>query len=196
MLLNYKDRINLLTVVAEMLFAPHVKTKRCDDAMRNVQPFPANGVGQDVYEGTFTGISVEVSSASGIAALYNNGFYGKGSHSRSVPSTLLAFSVRNQSDGRLEVEETLSLGLEEAFFLSFFLKVLRISDVDGELLEWQCLLKEALKVNCLFLESLSAYIYLKSKGWVVKSGLKFGGDFRKFANNGSVNTAYCLQLCN
>lgn len=163
----------------QMLFLPHVKTKRCDDAKRNVQPFPTCRDIEELYNGTFSGISVEVSSPCGIAGLFNNGFYGKGSHSRSVPNSLLLSSSRSQCDETYEFKETLSLGLEEAFYLSFCLKVLRVSNFCGEQLGWQCFLKDALQVNSLFLESLAAYIYLKSKGWVVKSGMKFGGDFRK-----------------
>lgn len=79
------------------------------------------------------------------------------------------------------IEETLSLLLEEAFFLHFSLRCLKIIDFDQtytftteELLEAFC------KIDAKFIQRFVVYHYYRSKNWVVKSGLKFGGDFRKF----------------
>lgn len=159
-----------------MFFAPHVKNKRGGNW--NILPFPppCSEEGQKFYKGIFTGVSIEVCDTSDILALYNNGFYGKGSHSRSVPNAL----IKASQDNTLGVEETLSLGLEEAFFLSYYLKVLQISDLSNKELKWQDLMTAALNINDNFMESLASYLYLKSKGWVVKSGLKFAGNYCKF----------------
>lgn len=163
-----------------MFFTPNLKRKRGANNKWLVQPFPKiETSGQ--YKGVFTGISVEVSTKEDIVALYDNGFYGKGSHSRSIPQV-----VFQNSNGRVLQktedisEETLCLGLEEAFFLSFYLRVLKICDEDSNEMSFERFLQEALGINNMFVESLASYLYLKSKGWVVKSGLKFGGNFCKY----------------
>ncbi|XP_013115401.2 tRNA-splicing endonuclease subunit Sen2 [Stomoxys calcitrans] len=156
-----------------MFFAPNFKSKR--GGSWNIQPFPPNCVaeGQENYNGIFTGISVEVCNECDIRALYSNGFYGKGSHSRSIPNALL----QNESEDKKKIEESLSLGLEESFFLSYFLNVLKITDLNNEAMNWKDFIRYAQEVNVDFIESLASYLYLKSKGWVVKSGLKFAGNY-------------------
>lgn len=77
------------------------------------------------------------------------------------------------------IEETLVLTLEESFFLHSTLKCLRIVDVNGKEMQTNDIL---LKYCCLkpnFWTHFVAYSYLRSKNWIVKCGLKFGGDFRK-----------------
>lgn len=78
------------------------------------------------------------------------------------------------------IEETLALFPEEAFFLHFSLKCLKVLNFDqthefttDELLERFC------NLNPKFIERYTAYHFYRSKNWVVRSGLKFGGDFRK-----------------
>lgn len=78
------------------------------------------------------------------------------------------------------LEESLVLSLEEAFFLHHSLRCLRIHQFEqntelstDEFLNVCC----ALKKN--FILHFIAYHYYRSKGWIVKNGLKFGGDFRK-----------------
>lgn len=78
------------------------------------------------------------------------------------------------------LEESLVLSLEEAFFLHNSLRCLRIRNFEQtsetsteEFLNICC----ALKKN--FILHFVAYHYYRSKGWIVKDGLKFGGDFRK-----------------
>lgn len=75
--------------------------------------------------------------------------------------------------------ETLLLGLEEACLLAYFLDVLQISDMSGAEMNWQSYLQAALEYDQDFVLKLAAYLYLKSKNWIIKSGIKFGGDFRK-----------------
>lgn len=77
-------------------------------------------------------------------------------------------------------EELLALLLEEAFFLHYSLKCLSIVNFNDtkefttdELIDLFC------DNDPRFIERYVAYQYYRAKNWVVKSGLKFGGDFRK-----------------
>nr|CAD7406642.1 unnamed protein product [Timema poppensis] len=75
------------------------------------------------------------------------------------------------------VREMLHLTLEEAFFLSYALGCLQVLDLFGNTLTvvdtWG-LFSESQKD---FVQKYVAYHHFRSKGWVVKPGLKFGGDF-------------------
>lgn len=78
------------------------------------------------------------------------------------------------------LEESLVLSLEETFFLHHSLRCLKILDFErnselstDEFLNICC----SLKTN--FILYFIVYHYYRSKGWIVKDGLKFGGDFRK-----------------
>lgn len=77
------------------------------------------------------------------------------------------------------VRETLHLTFEETFFLMYGLGCLRVIDFDGKYLNigetWEYFCKEQ---KC-FLQKYVTYHYFRSKGWVVKPGLKYGGDFSK-----------------
>ncbi|CAG2061261.1 unnamed protein product [Timema podura] len=75
------------------------------------------------------------------------------------------------------IREMLHLTLEEAFFLSYALGCLQVLDLFGNTLTvvdtWG-LFSESQKD---FIQKYVAYHHFRSKGWVVKPGLKFGGDF-------------------
>nr|CAD7440961.1 unnamed protein product [Timema bartmani] len=75
------------------------------------------------------------------------------------------------------IREMLHLTLEEAFFLSYALGCLQVLDLFGNTLTvvdtWG-LFSESQKD---FVQKYVAYHHFRSKGWVVKPGLKFGGDF-------------------
>lgn len=78
------------------------------------------------------------------------------------------------------IEETLALLPEEAFFLHHSLRCLRIFDFDQtHEFTTEELLSKFCDCDSKFIERFIAYQYYRSKNWVVKSGLKFGGDFRK-----------------
>ncbi|KAL7301655.1 hypothetical protein TKK_0005659 [Trichogramma kaykai] len=74
------------------------------------------------------------------------------------------------------VIETLHLTFAETFFLAYGLGCLNVIDLDGKILSlrefWDYLNK-----NPNFLHNYVTYHYFRSKGWIVKSGLKYGGDF-------------------
>lgn len=149
-----------------MEFTPHFKRKRkSSQSYLKLAPFPVCKNGKP-YQGVFNGLCVEVrnSEEAQIGTLHDNGWYGKGSKSRGGP-------ISGDSS------ETLLLGLEEACLLSFFLEALEIIDLSGNKLSWEAYLKSALKYDEQFAYKLAAYLYLKSKNWIIKSGIKFGGDF-------------------
>lgn len=78
------------------------------------------------------------------------------------------------------IEETLVLTLEESFFLHNTLKCLRIMDVNGKEMQTNDILLKYCSLKHQFWTHFVAYLYLRSKNWIVKCGLKFGGDFRKY----------------
>ncbi|EFN88436.1 tRNA-splicing endonuclease subunit Sen2 [Harpegnathos saltator] len=81
-----------------------------------------------------------------------------------------------ENDG-FPVREALHLTFEETFFLMFGLGCLQVVHFDGSLIDinnaWLYFCKE--KTD--FLQKYVVYHYYRSKGWIVKSGIKYGGDF-------------------
>lgn len=75
------------------------------------------------------------------------------------------------------VHETLHLTLEEAFFLSFGLGCLQVIDLFGNCLSLDGMWQLFCKSQKDFIQKYVTYHYFRSKGWVVKPGIKFGGDF-------------------
>lgn len=78
------------------------------------------------------------------------------------------------------IEETLVLTVEESFFLHSTLKCLRIMDVGGRVMQTNEILEKYCRLKPHFWTHYVAYSYLRSKNWIVKCGLKFGGDFREY----------------
>jgi tRNA-splicing endonuclease subunit Sen2 len=77
------------------------------------------------------------------------------------------------------IHETLHLTLEEAFFLSFSLGCLQVIDLFGNRLSLNGMWQLFRKSQKDFIQKYVTYHYFRSKGWVVKPGIKFGGDFCK-----------------
>lgn len=79
--------------------------------------------------------------------------------------------------------ETLILSLEEAYFLSFGLGCLQIVNESGTKLT----LEESWNLFCQakpnFFINFAVYHHFRSKGWIVKPGIKFGGDFCNYLKN-------------
>ena len=75
------------------------------------------------------------------------------------------------------VQETLHLTFEETFFLLYGLGCLNVIDFDGNLLDIDSAWNFFCKADKYFVQKYVVYHYFRSKGWVVKPGLKYGGDF-------------------
>ncbi|CAO1362978.1 unnamed protein product [Diamesa hyperborea] len=80
-------------------------------------------------------------------------------------------------DNPFEIPQTQVLFLEEAFFLSHNIGCLDILDLDNNLISTQELWNKFNKLKSNFVDCYVAYLYLKSKNWVIKPGIKFGGEF-------------------
>ncbi|XP_067622713.1 tRNA-splicing endonuclease subunit Sen2 [Eurosta solidaginis] len=161
-----------------MIFTPNIKCKNGVNKNILQQPFP---LGTKV-KGVFTGLSVEIYCPTSIKTIYDNGFYGKGSKSRGAPRivTKEKMTVNN---------ECLTLELEESGFLAYFLGVLSICDFEDQEIQWTEFAHAAKSLYPNYLENLAAYMYLKSKGWIIKSGIKFGGNFLIYKNGPRFNHA-------
>ncbi|XP_076160411.1 tRNA splicing endonuclease subunit 2 isoform X2 [Ptiloglossa arizonensis] len=79
--------------------------------------------------------------------------------------------------GSFPVQETLHLTFEETFFLLYGLGCLNVIDFDGNLLDIDSAWHLFCKADKNFVQKYVVYHYFRSKGWVVKPGLKYGGDF-------------------
>lgn len=75
------------------------------------------------------------------------------------------------------IQETLHLTFEETFFLLHSLGCLNLVDFDGNLLDIDSAWHFFCKSDTNFVPKYVVYHYFRSKGWVVKPGLKYGGDF-------------------
>lgn len=136
------------------------------------------------FTGHFTGLDVQVANAEHIGQLYANGCFGTGSHTKSAPAVLWqqpeAAAVAAAAGGT-PTGETLVLFAEEAFFLHHSLRCLDVrspNPADGSLSGDQ-LFEQFRTLKPTFAETYVAYVFLRSLNWVVKAGLKFGGDFCK-----------------
>lgn len=87
----------------------------------------------------------------------------------------------------LETPNTIILFLEEAFFLCKFIECLEIYDFNEQKISLEKLWHAFYRLKDNFVECLVAYVFLKSRNWMIKPGLKFGGDFRK------LNLLLCLH---
>lgn len=75
------------------------------------------------------------------------------------------------------VREALHLTFEETFFLLFGLGCLQLIHFDGSLLDINSAWFYFCKEKPDFIQKYVVYHYYRSKGWVVKPGIKYGGDF-------------------
>ncbi|KAI8042000.1 tRNA-splicing endonuclease subunit Sen2 [Drosophila gunungcola] len=163
-----------------MQFTFPCKRKRCYNKNFSFTPFPSCE-NRNRVQGRFTGLSVEIIDPGGAKSLYDNGCFGKGSKSRGGPTSG-------------DEDETLLLGMEESCFLAYFLEILDIKSPTGALMDFHMFFKAAIELNERFVENLACYLYLKSKNWVIKSGIKFGGDFLVYKQSPSLYHASFLVI--
>ncbi|XP_037957441.1 tRNA-splicing endonuclease subunit Sen2 [Teleopsis dalmanni] len=127
---------------------------------KHMQLFPP--LADKTIRGIFNGLSVEISGKTGRTILQQNGKFG---YSKSLRTS------------RRKVKKYLILEIEEAFYLAHVLKALEIYDTKEQLLTFSNFLSICLKVDENFIENFAAYLYLKSKGWIVKSDVNYGGKY-------------------
>lgn len=81
---------------------------------------------------------------------------------------------------RIKTVDKLILSLQEAYFLAYVLGCLQIINLKDELLSVEQCWKLFNEIDCLFTPKYIVYHYFKAKGYCVKPGIKFGGDYCKY----------------
>lgn len=163
----------------------------------NVKPFPTDCK----LIGTFTGLDVEIFDKNSIKLINECGNYGNnalnyrhqqiksdGKVSQNDYQRKLKWKEkylgRNEDNvitasDPFPISQSHVLILEEAMFLHKKLNCLEIRDLDENLMTTENLWKDFCDLKHNFVECYVGYLYLKSKNWVIKSGIKFGGHFCK-----------------
>lgn len=80
---------------------------------------------------------------------------------------------------KISLQEKLILTLEEAFFLLYGLGCLQVVYNDHHIFNIEECWKAFSQSNSQFIERYVVYHYFRSKGYIVKPGIKFGGDYCK-----------------
>ncbi|XP_062549248.1 uncharacterized protein LOC134213849 isoform X2 [Armigeres subalbatus] len=97
--------------------------------------------------------------------------------SGAINNNQLKYALGESLDNPYPVPEYLSLMFEESLFLVKELRCLEVRTLNGAVMSEENLVQTFTKLNRNFVASYVGYVYLRSKNWVAKSGLKFGGDF-------------------
>lgn len=90
---------------------------------------------------------------------------------------------------KVQIKEKLILSLEESFFLTYGLGCLQVVNTDNNLLSIEECWTLFKSVDKKFIHRYVVYHYFRSKGYVVKPGIKFGGDFLLYEEGPSVSHA-------
>lgn len=77
----------------------------------------------------------------------------------------------------IKLQEKLMLSLQEAFFLSYGLGCLQVIGSGDKMLTIEECWNLFTKMDKKFVPKYVVYHYFRSKGYIVKSGIKFGGDY-------------------
>lgn len=80
---------------------------------------------------------------------------------------------------KVPIVESLCMLLEEAYFLMYDKQCLNIYDSNDELLDANKTWTIFANTQDTFVANYIVYNYFRTRNWVVKSGLKYGGDFCK-----------------
>ncbi|CAH2092938.1 unnamed protein product [Euphydryas editha] len=97
---------------------------------------------------------------------------------------------------KIVLQEKLMLTLEEAFFLLYGLGCLQVINNDNQILnieECWTIFSESVQH---FVEKYVVYHYFRSKGYIVKPGIKFGGDYLLYKEGPGVNHADYIVVIN
>ncbi|XP_026726241.1 probable tRNA-splicing endonuclease subunit tsp-2 [Trichoplusia ni] len=90
---------------------------------------------------------------------------------------------------KIKIQEKLMLTLQEAFFLQYGLGCLQIVNLDNTLLSIEKCWELFTIVDRSFVKKYVVYHYYRSKGYVVKPGIKFGGDYLIYKDGPGVSHA-------
>lgn len=93
---------------------------------------------------------------------------------------------------KFPLKESLNLNFEEAFFLNFALQCLKVTDGNNVVFSSNELWKKFCSIQQNFCEKYLVYHYYRSKGWIVHSGLKYGGDYLLYKDGPAYNHATFL----
>lgn len=157
---------------------------------KTIYPFPVqtiDGTGEPII-GYYSGLSVEIFNESDIRRLYENGCYGKAFLTKAEPEFMQKRNKRRHETEEAQTPTTtntikkkpLILSMEETFFLCHIVKCLKVVDMlSGEPISAEDLWRKFTTFNKRFIISYVTYLYFKSLNWVVKTGLKYGGNFGK-----------------
>ena len=124
--------------------------------------------------GRLLGIKVIVPETKVASKIYREGFYGK------------PFGIRKP--GPKDYNEVLELSLVEALFLVEN-NVLKVIDEDDNELSFNELHEKAVKKIPDFDELYLVYKDLRNKGFIVRSGLKFGSDYSLYRRGPGIDHA-------
>lgn len=79
-----------------------------------------------------------------------------------------------------KLQEKLMLTLQEAFFLVYGFGSLQIIDMENHILNIEQAWELFKEIDKKFIPKYVVYHYFRSKGYIVKPGIKFGGDYCKY----------------
>jgi len=121
-----------------------------------------------------------------IESLWEFGCFGKGLWGRGVPAwvrprrDLKKKNDRGEGGGEVDASEGFVLSPEETMFLTYALDVLQVKIGEHYLgldALWQRLFFQEAQDLRQCVARYTAYHYYRSRGWVVRDGIKFGTDF-------------------
>jgi tRNA-intron endonuclease len=110
-------------------------------------------------------------------------------HAQVVSSSAVFDLVKEQIGTHAK---TVTLNMYEIAYLLGCNKLKLVSS-NGSLVSYPSFMKQAQKQLADFLHKARVYAHLRSKGYVVKAGLKFGGDFRVY-EKGSEHSAWVVVV--
>ncbi|XP_023952330.1 uncharacterized protein LOC112056186 [Bicyclus anynana] len=97
---------------------------------------------------------------------------------------------------KIILKEKLMLTLQEAFFLLYGLGCLQIVNFENNILTIEECWKLFSETESNFIEKYVVYHYFRSKGYIVKPGIKFGGDYLLYKEGPGVNHADYIVVIN
>ena len=126
-------------------------------------------------------------------------------YSRSNAAVCPSSSETEESDVKEESDATedipsFQLSLEECFFLHHVMGTINVyfndRPITGRNELWQLLKQAQDRMDeTMFIARYAAYFYFRSKGWVVKDGLKFGSDFVLYKDGPKFNhSLFCVTI--